>query len=196
MDLVTTSSTPPLASSADRELLAGASRVLKVLFVQFPQLAASSTDRRLMVSEWAQGLADMRPEEIERGLAKCRTRTFAPSLGEFATLCRPALDAETAFWEAHEGMCARHRGERGEWSHPAVWRAACELSAEVRAGAYTTSRKRWERILSREFDRGWVEDVPAVPLRLENEPTVFATPEQRERRLAAIRSILKTGVSK
>jgi hypothetical protein len=38
--------------------------------------------------------------------------------------------------------------------------------------------------------------VPAVPLRLENEPTVFATPEQRERRLAAIRSILKTGVSK
>lgn len=156
------------ALSAEQALGAGTVQVAKRLFAQFPQLAEKNTDMRLMISEWALGLADMRPEEIARGLGACRMRKFAPSLGEFAQLCRPAMDPEAAFYEAELGMSERNRGRRGLWSHPAIWRAACAMEQQVREGPYSAVKKRWEFTLGRELEAGWGEEVPGPRPRIEH----------------------------
>jgi hypothetical protein len=116
-------------------------------------------------TEWADALAGFHATEIDRGLRACQTRPFAPTLGEFCRLCRPALDPEFAFLEA--GHCLRQRdgGLAGDWTHPAVYRAACTMSLEVRRGDYREVRKRWEWTLQRELAGGWSE-IPEPPLRL------------------------------
>lgn len=179
---VTQSTSLPASSPTDRRLIADTARVIKALSAQFPQLFAA--DQKAMINEWAQGLTDMRPEEIARGLARCRTRTFPPSLGEFAQFCRPALDPEVAFLEAQDGLRARDRGEMGRWSHPAIWRAACAMSTEVRSGPFSAFRKRWEYVLRNEYELGWGEDVPAPAKRIEHAHRPIPMPAHVRERLA------------
>jgi hypothetical protein len=64
-------------------------------------------------TEWAEALASFERAEITRGLKACQTRAFAPTLGEFLRLCRPALDPEVAWLEASEGMRDRARVAAG-----------------------------------------------------------------------------------
>lgn len=118
------------------------------------------------MGEWAQSLAGFRPEELERGLAEMRNRKFIPTLGEFRVACRPALDPEAAWYEAEEGLKQRELGHRGEWTHPAIWRAACDMSLNIRSGEYARHRARWAAHLRRELARGWGDGVPPVPPRL------------------------------
>lgn len=140
--------------------------------------------------EWAQGLAGFDPREIERGLRACQWREWPPSsVGEFARLCRPALDPEFAFYEAQRGLMDRDRGLVGVWSHPAVWRAACTMASEVRAGPYRALRKRWEYELQREFVQGWGEPVPLPNARLGHQrPRTGPPPEEVRQRLAELRA--------
>lgn len=141
----------------------------------------------MVKSEWALGLEDCRPEEIERGLAAVRGRPFAPVLGEFLRLCRPALDAETAWLEAVEGLRERLAGRTGSWSHPAIYRAAHVLSFELRTSAYAAQRKRWEWVLQRELAKGWGDDVSAPVPRLATPPVRCSGPSAEVReRIAAI----------
>ncbi|WP_418131419.1 hypothetical protein [Variovorax sp. 278MFTsu5.1] len=143
-----------------------------------------------MQSEWAIGLAGFRGREIERGLAACRARPFAPNLGEFARLCRPCLDSDAAWIEAEHCLSQRRQGLIGDWSHPAVWRAACVMSREISAGEATSwNRKRWAAVLARELDKGWGDEVPEVPRQLAAEPakTRGPTPEERAK-IDALRS--------
>lgn len=154
------------------------------LVTMFPQLAANTVNRRLMIKEWSEGLADMSEREIERGVSRCRTRTFPPSLGEFAQFCRPALDPEVAFLEAQDGLRARDKGEVGRWSHPAIWRAACAMSPEVRGGSFAAHRKRWEHALRNEYELGWGEDVPAPAKRIEHAHRPIPMPAHVRERLA------------
>jgi hypothetical protein len=184
--------TSTLASSqANRELLNRTIDLVERMVTLFPQLAANTVNRKLMISEWAQGLVDMSPEEIERGVARCRGRTFPPSLGEFAQFCRPALDPEVAFLEAQDGLKARDKGNVGRWSHPAIWRAACAMSPEVRSGNFAACRKRWEHTLRNEYELGWGEDVPAPAKRIEHKPTLIPMPAYVREQLA--RNGLKLG---
>lgn len=139
--------------------------------------------------EWADGLAGFRGREIMRGLKACQTRVFAPTLGEFVRLCRPALDPEIAWLEARTGLVARRAGQLGEWSHPAVYRASKEMPYELTDKSFKECRKGWEWTLQREFDRGWGEDVPMPPLQLEVKPVVTRPPTAAERQAyAAIRA--------
>ncbi len=139
-------------------------------------------------AEWGVALADFRPEEIDRGLRSCQTRQFAPTLGEFTRLCRPALDAEVAFLEAGAGLRARDTGEVGVWTHPAVFRAACTMSVEVRAGSWRESRKRWEWALARELEAGWRKDVPPPPLRIAADVRTGPPPKAIREALAKLRN--------
>lgn len=118
--------------------------------------------------EWADALGGFRGSEIKRGLDACQRRAFPPTLGEFTNLCRPALDPEIAWREATEGMRARVNGELGEWSHPAVYRAAAAMAYELRSKSFKEARKVWTVTLDREFARGWIRDVPDAPLRLQH----------------------------
>jgi len=137
--------------------------------------------------EWCEGLAGFQAAEIERGLAACRTRVFAPTLGEFLRLCRPCLDHEVAFHEAGDCLRQRDAGQVGSWSHPAVWRAACTMSMEVRAGDYKACRSRWGYTLQREIEAGW-GDVPAPAVRIEHNAKVGPPPADVRERLAQLRA--------
>lgn len=120
----------------------------------------ASVDPQDVKAEWGSAMADFHPEEIKRGLDACQTRVFAPTLGEFLRLCRPALDPETAWVEAVE-----NRDGQFTWSHPAVRRTAGQMSWELRTSTFAANRRRWTMVLEREFAAGW-EDPAAAPLRL------------------------------
>lgn len=121
--------------------------------------------------EWAEALAGYRSDEIRRGLDECRTRAWPPALGEFCRMCRPCLDPERAWHEAVDGLLARDKGEVGEWTHPAVFRAACRLSLELRGGTYKHHSSRWQHVLSGELRAGWGEEIPKPAPRLEMTPS-------------------------
>lgn len=148
--------------------------------------AIGSVNPDLALQAWYAGLADLTSAELERGLRACLSRQWAPTIGEFRLLCRPSLDPETAWLEAHDGLAARARGRVGEWSHPAVWRAACAMGYEIRTGNYATCRKRWERVLEREFAAGWGDDVPPVSKSITNAATAKAMPPEIRSQLAQL----------
>lgn len=137
--------------------------------------------------EWARALAQLHPTEIDRGLRATSRRAFVPALGEFVQLCRPALDPETAWDEAAAGMAARERGGMGEWSHPAVYRAASRFSWELRCATYAAQRRRWAAALAREFDAGWGEPIPPPTLRIARQELRCGPPSAEVRaRIAAL----------
>lgn len=129
----------------------------------------AGADPEVFRNEWMAALADFKPIELNRGLVAMGRQKFVPTLGEFVLWCRPALDPEYAFHEAHACLMQRDRGLRGDWSHPAVWRAACAMSLEVRQQDYAKVRTRWKIALEREFAGGWGEPIPEPPLQLANE---------------------------
>jgi hypothetical protein len=153
------------------------------LGAKFDDLFAGQ-NRTVVMDEWARSLAGFRPAELDRGLAEMRNRRFTPTLGEFRIACRPALDPETAWWEAVEGLKERDQGRRGDWSHPAIWRAASEMGMDVRTEDFGKYRGRWTAKLKRELARGWIEDVPAVPPRLNMTNAKAADPNSPAVRLA------------
>jgi hypothetical protein len=128
----------------------------------------AGTETHLVEQEWASALAGFRKHEIERGLNATAHRQFAPTLGEFCVLCRPCLNAEHAYWEAAACLMQRDQGELGDWTHPAVFFAACEMSTEVRGGDWRRHRTRWTRLLAAELDKGWRE-IPKPAMRVEYE---------------------------
>lgn len=142
-------------------------------------------DPAAVKTEWADALSGFDPSEISRGLTACQARVFAPTLGEFLRLCRPALDPEIAWLEAVEGMAARENGRNGEWSHPAVYRAASSMAYELRTSDFKAQRKRWEWLLNREFPKGWLLGVPGSMVRIGNGGTETRAPNAAERQALA-----------
>lgn len=145
--------------------------------------------------EWAAGLAGYHEAEIARGIAACRERTFAPTLGEFLKLCRPALDPEWAWHEAGDCLRQRDAGEVGDWSHPAVWRAACAMGTEVRAGDYQRHRTRWTYTLKRELAAGWGEGVKPPAMRIEHDVKVRPPTAAEREALAGLRDLHQAGAA-
>lgn len=137
--------------------------------------------------EWAATLAGFRRRELQRGLDAIRLRRFAPTSGEFAQLCRPALDHEYAWYEAQDGLRARDRGEMGQWSHPAVYRSAIAmggLGISVRNASFSSARTRWKITLDREFAAGWGEEIPEPALRITKNPTLREIPSELRQKLS------------
>lgn len=132
-------------------------------------------------AEWADGLAGFRDAEIMRGLKACQSRIFAPTLGEFCRLCRPALDAEFAWLEAVDGLAARRTGEIGQWSHPAVYRAAEAMAFEVQSRSFHDCRRSWAYRLEQELVKGWLADVSAPAVRIAHQPAQARKPTAAEK---------------
>lgn len=150
----------------------------------------ANADNDAVKAEWAEALSGFDPSEILRGIQGCQTRVFAPTLGEFLRLCRPALNPEIAWLEAHDGMFQRERGHVGDWSHPAVYRAAHQMAFELRAGSFKEHRKRWEWLLDREFRKGWLLGVPQPMTALGHAANAGTRPptEEERQKLASIRA--------
>lgn len=130
----------------------------------------------LVMREWGSGLSGFRKQELQRGLDACSERQFAPTLGEFKQLCRPCLNHEWAWLEAGECLRQRDTGALGDWTHPAVFFAAAEMSPEVRGGDWMRHKTRWSRTLQRELAKGWRE-VPAPAMRIDHDAKVGPPPE-------------------
>lgn len=115
----------------------------------------------ILIAEWSSELAGYTPAEIQRGLAGCRDLKFPPTLPEFLALCRPPVEPHTAYIEALQNMRLRDLGQNPEWSSPAVYWAAVEVSYfDMRSSTYSAIRARWERALSDQLARrAW----PAIP---------------------------------
>lgn len=114
-----------------------------------------------MAWAWAEELAGFTGDELAAGLAACKTRPWPPTLPEFIVLCRPPIQPEVAFHEAVQGLMARRRGERGTWSHPAIFHAAVAVGAHDMLNAtYGQLRARWDRALNDAMARGAWEPVP------------------------------------
>jgi hypothetical protein len=164
-------------------------RIAAVFGSKFQDFYAGA-DAKVFRDEWSAALADFKPIELERGLAQMESQKFVPTLGEFAQWCRPCLDPEWAFREAEHALAQRDRGQVGDWSHPAVWRAASALGMEVRSGDYAKVRVRWAYELKYELAQGWGEQPPPPPLRVTNQ-TKTRPPNEEER--AKIAKLLRKG---
>lgn len=118
---------------------------------------------------WAEAFEDERikPADIAVGLRACRSRyDWPPSCAEFVKACKPAVDPLVAYDEAVEGCNARDRGERGMWSHPAIFWAASSMAFDLKSKTYAQVKTRWERALCEQMAREFWEAVPDPALAL------------------------------
>ncbi len=110
---------------------------------------------------WAEELAGYSGEEIARGLSACRERPFPPTLPEFMVLCRPPVNPEIAFHEAVHCLAQRRRGERGDWTHPAIYHATVTVGQhDVMNCPYSALKARWGKALADELAKGQWAPVP------------------------------------
>ena len=79
----------------------------------------------------------------------------------------------------------------GDWSHPAVWRAACAMSREVRSGDWHACRTRWAYTLKRELAQGWGEGVKPPAMRIDHQAKTRAPTEAERRALAGARALFQ-----
>jgi hypothetical protein len=128
---------------------------------------------------WSQQLAGFTPAEIKRGLAALETRDWPPTLPEFKKLCRPAVDATAAYYEAVAGVQARERGDVGQWSHPAIFWASVQIGAfDLKSQSYTQIKARWEKALQDEMEKGQWSAIPEPMIAL---PAPGKTASSREK---------------
>ncbi|NLZ11645.1 MAG: hypothetical protein GX086_09985 [Alcaligenaceae bacterium] len=126
-------------------------------------------DPQVMMAEWGQELAGYSGEEIKRGLDACRrmSKGFAPTLPEFMAMCRPPINPEAAFYEAVQGMTDRRRGERGSWSHPAIYHAGVEVGQhDLLNCGYSVLKVRWEKALSNQLAKAQWAEIPEAQVAL------------------------------
>lgn len=121
----------------------------------------------IMIAEWSEELAGLTGPEIAKGLDACRIRPWPPTLPEFIALCRPPMNPEVAFHEAIKGLTARRKGERGEWSHPAIYHATIGVGQhDMLNCTYATMRTRWEKALAAQLEKTEWQDIPDANLAL------------------------------
>lgn len=144
---------------------------------------------------WAESLTDERVTmaEIKRGLAVCRKLiAWPPSFAEFLTACRPALDAEQAFYEAVRQMQKRESGA-DSWSNPALFWAASRLGGDLMRYAYETVKNRWKSEIDKALSELRAGSLPTtipdrrVALPPPTEPASQSIAESKAK-IAALRS--------
>lgn len=119
------------------------------------------TDSDTVKRIWAAELGKLTEAQMVAGVEKLKTRDWPPTLPEFIKLCKPSVDPTVAYYEAVNGIQARERGEKGQWSHPAIFWAAIEISAfDLRNQTYSQIKARWEKALSDQMEKGEWAAVP------------------------------------
>lgn len=156
---------------------------------KFAQQWTGLTPREIKAA-WNQKLQGFTPEEIRRGLDACMGHDWPPTLPEFIRMCRPAVSAEAAYHEAVAGMAARARGERGEWSHPAIyWAAVRVTSHDLLSVGWQAIRGRWEAALRDVMAKGRWDAVPDPVQALPAPGQTHLTPQEKARFLGALKQL-------
>lgn len=142
---------------------------------------------------WAEAFVDdgITPHEVAAGLKACRRMfDWPPSLTEFLRACRPTISSEAAYHEAVAGMVARSRGERGEWSHPAIyWAAVRVTSHDLLSVGWQAIRGRWEAALRDVMAKGKWEPVPEPTKALPAPGQSHLSRDQQRQAMEQVRSV-------
>lgn len=112
---------------------------------------------------WVEAFEDegITPADVKTGLKACRSRfAWPPSCAEFIQACRPQGDIAAAYHEAVAGLEARGKGERGEWSHPAIFWAATLLQRDLMGQSYSAVQGRWASALRAQLARTEWAEIP------------------------------------
>lgn len=137
---------------------------------------------------WAKGLYGYSSEELKRGLAQ--RYAFPPSLDEFQTSCRPAIESKAAWAEAVEQMAVRTLSGDDRWTRPEIfWAAAKVGSFDLAHLSWEQIRSRWERALAEAIDA----PVPAFRLSLPAPGDTVLTRDEARYRLAQLRRQMHSG---
>lgn len=125
------------------------------------------TNIDLVKQLWSEEMGKLSSDDLKRGYAALMARDWPPSLPEFVKMCKPSVDPTVAYYEAVNGMQARERGEKGQWSHPAIFWAAVQISAfDLKNQSYSQLKTRWEKTLQDQMDKGEWAAVPEPMLAL------------------------------
>ena len=113
---------------------------------------------------WAEAFDDegITPNDVALGIKNCRRMfDWPPSLTEFLRACRPNLEPGVAFFEAVRGMQERRKGNKGHWSHPAIYHAAVMVGQhDLLSASYQNMESRWKKALADQLALGSWTDVP------------------------------------
>ncbi|MBS1169532.1 MAG: hypothetical protein H6R01_450 [Burkholderiaceae bacterium] len=121
-------------------------------------------DPARMKLHWARKMADLSGDEMKRGVRTMMKNGWPPTLDVFLALCRPPVDAASAFHEAVDGLTERRNGKVGTWSHPAIFFAAARMASDILSMSYPALKTRWEKALDDELAKGsWPEIVAPAP---------------------------------
>jgi hypothetical protein len=116
---------------------------------------------------WGQQMYLLTKDELCRGVAALMTRDWPPSLPEFVKLCKPAIDAEVAYYEALEQGLAREEGRSNTWSSPAIYWAWRTIGGfEFRSQSFAYLKHRWSKVLADEIAKGTWPPIPETTLQL------------------------------
>lgn len=150
------------------------------------------------IDNWAESWVEafeeegITPADVKTGLKVCRNRYgWPPSCAEFIQACKPHADAAAAYHEAVAGLEARGKGERGEWSHPAVFWAATLLQRDLMGQTYSAVKERWAAALNAQLARTeWAE----IPVPRQQLAAPGQTKLSREGAAAMLRELEAKGV--
>ncbi|MBR7792320.1 hypothetical protein KDM87_06880 [Undibacterium sp. FT147W] len=102
-------------------------------------------------------------DEVKFGLKTVRVEyERPPTLKQFLSACRPAVDPYEAYQAAFTGQIARDQGKHGVWPSPAVFWAAMSMWSELRSQTYSAIEKRWAATLKAELAKGEWDEIPKV----------------------------------
>lgn len=131
-------------------------------------------------------------DEVKFGLKAVRVEyEKPPTLKQFLSACRPAVDPYEAYQAAIAGQIARDQGKHGVWPSPAVFWAAMSMWSELRSQTYSAIEKRWAATLKAELAKGEWDDIPAVNAHPALGYTAHRSAQDEERIQAEIRKAWK-----
>ncbi|KVS62691.1 hypothetical protein [Burkholderia cepacia] len=111
---------------------------------------------------WGQRIVDAKltPGDLRRGVRGCERMKYAPGWGEFIEACKPAIDVDSALYEAIEQMRRRQHG-KDVWSDPAVYWAAAKVGEwDMLQQTHTQLLPRFRAALAQVQQSGGVQPVP------------------------------------
>lgn len=117
-------------------------------------------DKVKVMSFWYSKLSEFGRDEFTRGVKALDKQDYPPTLPQFIKLCRPDIDANVAYFEAVKGMRERSRGEKGTWSHPAIFWTAASMTFDLLNASYQQIEKRWKAELAKQLEKSAWAEIP------------------------------------
>ena len=133
----------------------------------YPHKWRSNFPDEQAIDNWAESWVEafeeegITPADVKTGLKACRNRfAWPPSCAEFIQACKPFGDTIGTYHQAVAGLEARAKGERGEWSHPAIYWAATLLQRDLMGLTFAAVKDRWAAALAAQLARTEWADIP------------------------------------